>query len=41
VAKVARDDLMMRLHEEHPVYLWERNKGYASPSTAARSVRTV
>lgn len=30
VAKVARDDLMMRLHDEHPVYLWERNKGYAS-----------
>ncbi|WP_433721282.1 ribonuclease HII [Microbacterium laevaniformans] len=30
VAKAARDDLMMRLHDEHPVYLWERNKGYAS-----------
>ena len=30
LAKVARDDLMTRLHEEHPVYRWERNKGYAS-----------
>lgn len=30
VAKVARDDLMGRLHEEHPVYQWARNKGYAS-----------
>ncbi|MFT3799307.1 ribonuclease HII [Microbacterium sp.] len=30
VAKVARDGLMTRLHEEHPVYLWNRNKGYAS-----------
>ncbi|WP_447943058.1 ribonuclease HII [Microbacterium aurum] len=30
LAKVARDDLMTRLHEEHPMYRWERNKGYAS-----------
>ena len=30
VAKVARDDLMVRLHEEHPVYQWVHNKGYAS-----------
>lgn len=30
LAKVARDDLMARLHDEHPVYRWERNKGYAS-----------
>ena len=30
LAKVARDDLLTRLHEEHPVYRWERNKGYAS-----------
>lgn len=30
LAKVARDDLMTRLHDEHPVYRWERNKGYAS-----------
>ncbi|MEH3089160.1 MAG: ribonuclease HII [Microbacterium arborescens] len=30
LAKVARDDLMVRLHDESPVYAWERNKGYAS-----------
>lgn len=30
LAKVARDTLMIALHEEHPVYLWSRNKGYAS-----------
>lgn len=30
LAKVARDDLMVRLHDEAPVYQWSRNKGYAS-----------
>lgn len=30
MAKVARDALMTELHDEHPVYLWCRNKGYAS-----------
>lgn len=30
IAKVARDDLMTRLHDEQPVYQWARNKGYAS-----------
>ncbi|KZE91070.1 ribonuclease HII [Microbacterium sp. TNHR37B] len=30
IAKVARDELMARLHEESPVYQWARNKGYAS-----------
>ncbi|MFE6994920.1 ribonuclease HII [Microbacterium sp. NPDC057659] len=30
IAKVARDTLMVELHEEHPAYQWERNKGYAS-----------
>lgn len=30
LAKVARDDLMVALHDELPVYAWERNKGYAS-----------
>ncbi|MGB4779105.1 ribonuclease HII [Microbacterium sp.] len=30
LAKVARDDLMTQLHDEHPVYVWARNKGYAS-----------
>ena len=31
IAKVARDALMTDLHDEHPVYQWDRNKGYASP----------
>jgi len=31
LAKVARDELMVRLHDEAPVYCWVRNKGYASP----------
>ncbi|MDR6865992.1 ribonuclease HII [Microbacterium resistens] len=31
IAKVARDGLMVRHHEEHPHYQWDRNKGYASP----------
>ncbi|MDA4894028.1 ribonuclease HII [Streptomyces sp. MS2A] len=31
IAKVARDALMVELHETHPDYQWERNKGYASP----------
>lgn len=30
LAKVARDDLMVALHDEQPVYAWARNKGYAS-----------
>jgi len=30
VAKVARDTHMVALHESAPMYLWERNKGYAS-----------
>lgn len=30
IAKVARDDLMVGLHPEHPDYQWHRNKGYAS-----------
>ncbi|UYO98730.1 ribonuclease HII [Microbacterium sp. M28] len=35
IAKVARDALMTELHDEHPVYQWERNKGYASPEHRA------
>ena len=31
IAKVFRDDLMIRLHEEHPGYGWDKNKGYGSP----------
>jgi ribonuclease HII len=30
IAKVARDGLMTRLHEDFSVYQWSRNKGYAS-----------
>ncbi|SBS70646.1 ribonuclease HII [uncultured Microbacterium sp.] len=30
IAKVARDALMTRLHDDVPVYQWARNKGYAS-----------
>lgn len=30
VAKVTRDRLMARLHEEHPYYAWDRNAGYGT-----------
>lgn len=30
IAKVARDDLMVALHDDAPAYEWARNKGYAS-----------
>jgi len=35
LAKTFRDDLMEKLHEEHPQYLWEKNKGY--PTRAHRA----
>jgi ribonuclease HII len=28
LAKTYRDDYMLRLHEEFPVYNWNKNKGY-------------
>ena len=28
LAKTYRDDYMMQLHEQHPQYGWDRNKGY-------------
>lgn len=31
IAKVARDAHMTELHDGHPAYQWDRNKGYASP----------
>lgn len=31
IAKVTRDRLMKRLHDEHPGYNWHRNKGYGTP----------
>src|SRR5882757_6974431 len=31
IAKVTRDRLMIRLHDEHPFYNWRCNKGYGTP----------
>lgn len=31
LAKVTRDRLMLGLHETHPEYGWDRNKGYGTP----------
>ena len=31
IAKVTRDRLMRRLHDEHPGYNWRSNKGYGTP----------
>ena len=33
IAKVTRDRIMGRLHDEYPRYGWNRNKGYLSGST--------
>lgn len=30
VAKVARDDVMMALHDEHPLFGWKNNMGYGT-----------
>jgi ribonuclease HII len=30
IAKVTRDRIMIRLHEEYPMYGWKKNKGYLS-----------
>ena len=35
LAKTYRDDLMKRLHLEHPQYQWENNKGYPTKSHRA------
>lgn len=35
IAKVARDELMVGLHDDLPAYQWVRNKGYASPEHRA------
>ena len=34
LAKTYRDDYMLKLHEEYPVYQWDKNKGY--PTKAHR-----
>lgn len=31
LAKTYRDAIMDELHEEYPLYLWNKNKGYATP----------
>src|ERR1700749_1341619 len=31
IAKVTRDRMMARLHDEHPGYNWKSNKGYGTP----------
>ena len=35
LAKTHRDEYMLHLHQEHPQYAWDRNKGY--PSAAHRA----
>lgn len=35
IAKVTRDRLMVRLHDEHPGYNWKSNKGYGTPDHLA------
>ena len=35
IAKVARDNVMKRLHFYYPQYLWNKNKGYATPEHIA------
>ena len=35
LAKTYRDDLMKKLHLEHPQYQWENNKGYPTKSHRA------
>ena len=31
LAKTYRDDFMLRIHEEFPMYHWDKNKGYPAP----------
>ncbi len=35
LAKTHRDEAMLRLHEQFPVYHWNRNKGYPTPDHRA------
>jgi ribonuclease HII len=39
LAKVARDRLMCRLHEEHPLYGFDAHKGYPTPAHLAALAR--
>ncbi len=31
LAKTYRDEFMMKIHEEYPMYGWDKNKGYPTP----------
>lgn len=31
LAKTFRDEFMIKIHEKHPLYGWDSNKGYATP----------
>lgn len=35
LAKTHRDEYMLALHREYPLYAWDRNKGYPSPAHRA------
>lgn len=41
LAKTYRDDYMMRIAGEYPVYNWQKNKGYPTGNTGKRSCDTV
>ncbi len=32
LAKTYRDDFMLHIHQQHPQYKWDKNKGYPSPA---------
>lgn len=32
LAKTYRDDYMLRLHQQYPMYHWDENKGYPTPA---------
>ncbi len=34
LAKTFRDDFMLKIHDEHPEYFWEQNKGYPTKKHA-------
>lgn len=35
LAKTFRDDIMLHLHDAHPYYYWDENKGYPTPGHRA------
>lgn len=32
LAKTARDDFMLNMHSQYPMYYWDKNKGYPTPA---------